>query len=108
MQRVVGTVPDSHLMQEKSSMDSPLLVERFPIQFDRIKADQVEPVIHLLLEQMTERLADLGRPTLPPTYENILIALDKMTEPLDFAMALVRHLESVTTTPALRAAYNAV
>src|SRR5205807_3963765 len=34
--------------------------------------------------------------------------LDKMTEPLDFAMALVHHLESVVTTPELRAAHNAV
>jgi oligopeptidase A len=31
-----------------------------------------------------------------------------MTEGLDYAMAVVRHLESVATTPALRAAYNAV
>ena len=31
-----------------------------------------------------------------------------MTENLDYAMAVVRHLESVATTPELRAAYNAV
>ena len=31
-----------------------------------------------------------------------------MTERLDFAMSVVRHLESVATTPELRAAFNAV
>ena len=31
-----------------------------------------------------------------------------MTEKLDFAMGVVRHLESVATTPELRAAFNAV
>jgi len=88
--------------------DNPLLTERFPIPFDVIDAAQVEPAIGLLLKQMNSRLKDLGLPEVPRTYDNILLALDKMTEPLDIAMAVVRHLESVATTPELRAAYNAV
>ncbi len=95
-------------MPEQSIADNPLLVERFPIQFDSIRAQDVEPGIHLLLEQMKQRLTDLGKPDVPRTYDNILLTLDKLTEPLDFAMAVVRHLESVVTTPELRAAYNAV
>ena len=31
-----------------------------------------------------------------------------MTERLEYAMNVVRHLESVATTPELRAAFNAV
>jgi len=89
-------------------IDSPLLTERFPIQFDAIKAEDVQPAIQLLLEQMKRRLADVGGADVPRTYENIVLVLDKMTEPLDFAMGVVRHLESVTTTPELRAAFNAV
>jgi oligopeptidase A len=54
------------------------------------------------------RLISLGNPETPRTYKDILLALDQMTEPLDFAMALVRHLETVVTTPELRAAHNAV
>jgi oligopeptidase A len=88
--------------------DNPLLVERFPIQFDAVKPQHVEPGVHLLLEQMRNRLADLSAPRVPRTYEDILLALDKMTEPLDFAVAVVRHLESVVTNPELRAAYNAI
>ncbi len=90
------------------SADNPLLIERFPIQFDAIKPEHVEPAVHRLLEQMRQRLKDLGSATVPRTYRDILLAFDKMTEPLEFAMAVVRHLESVATTPELRAAYNAV
>lgn len=92
----------------ETAIDTPLLTERLPIQFDAIKAEQVEPAIHLLLEQMQKRLADLGSPNVPRSYSNILLALDKMTEPLDFAVGIVRHLEAVATTPELRAAYNAI
>jgi len=95
------------LMTEQLT-DNPLLVERFPIEFEAVKAEHVEPAIQLLLEQMNQRLAALGGPATPRTYQDILLALDQMTEPLDFAMALVRHLESVVTTPELRAAHNAV
>ncbi len=91
-----------------STADNPLLVERLPIQFDAIRADHVEPAIEALLEQMKERLKNLGNPDVPRTYQDVLLALDKMTEPLDFAMAVVRHLESVATTPEMRAAHNAV
>jgi oligopeptidase A len=95
------------LMTEQLT-DNPLLIERFPIEFEAVKAEHVEPAIQLLLEQMNQRLVALGGPETPRTYRDILLALDQMTEPLDFAMALVRHLESVVTTPELRAAHNAV
>ncbi len=62
----------------------------------------------VLLEQMKNRLRDLGQSDKPRDYDNVLLGLDAMTEPLDFAMAVTRHLESVATTPELRAAYNAV
>lgn len=89
-------------------LDNPLLSERFPIAFDSFKAEQVEPTVHLLIEQMNHRVHDVGSPENPHTYNDVLLALDQMTEPLDFAMSLVRHLEAVVTTPELRAAYNVV
>jgi oligopeptidase A len=97
----------SHSTSDRAA-NNPLLVRRFPIQFDAVKAEHVEPAIEILLEEMGRRLAELGNPNGSPTYENILIGLDKMTEPLDFAMAVVRHLEAVVTTPEMRAAHNAV
>ncbi len=88
--------------------NSPLLRQRLPIDFAAIKTEEIEPSIDLLLKQMRNRLADLGPSAAPRTYDNVLLTLDRLTEPLDFAMALVRHLESVITTPELRAAHNAV
>lgn len=88
--------------------DNPLLVERFPIPFDKVRTEHVEPAVHVLLEQMQNRLATLSSDRTPRTYRDVLIGLDEMTEPLDYAMAVVRHLESVATTPELRAAYNKV
>jgi oligopeptidase A len=87
---------------------SPLLAEQFPIQFAAVDAAQVEPAVNLLLEQMKERLSKLVSPEAPRTYSDILLTLDTLTEPLDFAMTMVRHLESVVTTPELRAAHNVV
>jgi oligopeptidase A len=88
--------------------NNPLLQSTLPIRFDAVKAEHVEPAVHVLLEQMKNRLYDIGHSDKPITYENVLLGLDAMTEPLDFAMAVTRHLESVATTPELRAAYNAV
>ena len=88
--------------------DNPLLTGRPPIQFDRVKAEHVEPAIHNLLSEMKQRLTDISSESIPRTYGNILLTLDQFTEPLDFAMSVVRHLESVSTYPELRAAYNAI
>jgi oligopeptidase A len=107
MPGLVGTGPISHSMSNQID-ENPLLVRRIPIQFDAVKPEQVEPAIELLLDKMKQRLTELGDPKPAPGYESVLMALDKMTEPLDFAMAIVRHLEAVATTPEMRAAHNAV
>jgi len=92
----------------EQNTDNPLLVERLPIPFDAVKAEHVQPAVAILLEEMRKRMDALGRPELPRTYEAVLLGLDHMSEPLDYAMSIVRHLEAVVTTPELRAAYNAV
>jgi len=53
-------------------------------------------------------LKALAEEASPRTFANTLGALEALTERLDFIMGIVGHLESVATTPALRAAYNAV
>src|SRR3954463_3662716 len=81
---------------------NPLLEIQFRVPFEKIKAEDVEPAIDTLLADAAKRLdATIASP-------HPLEALDTMTEPLDYAMNIVRHLESVATTPELRAAYNAV
>src|SRR5579863_600067 len=81
---------------------NPLLEISFRVPFDKIDAAQVEPAIDELLADAARRLDETI------ASERPLEALDVMTEPLDYAMNVVRHLESVATTPALRAAFNAV
>src|SRR6202167_2284315 len=81
---------------------NPLLEISFRVPFDRIQASQVEPAIDELLADASRRLADTIASPQP------VHALDTMTERLEYAMSVVRHLESVATTPELRMAFNAV
>ncbi|MGC9971041.1 MAG: M3 family metallopeptidase [Bryobacteraceae bacterium] len=87
---------------------NPLLHIDFPVPFDRIASAHVEPGIRDLLAQTRVRLDSLAGGDGAPTFENTLAPLDTLTEPLDRAMGVVKHLESVATYPALRAAHNAV
>jgi oligopeptidase A len=87
---------------------NPLLTIQFRIPFDRIGAADVEPAVTELLSQARARLRVIANLAGERTYRNTMEALDLLTEPLDYAMRVVGHLESVATYPELRAAYNAV
>ena len=87
---------------------NPLLHFEFRIPFDRIETAHVEPAVKELLNGARSRLNALVADPAPRTFENTMLALDSLTEPLEYAMGIVRHLEGVVTTPELRAAYNAV
>ena len=87
---------------------NPLLEITFPVPFDRIRAEHIEPAIRLLIEQARQRLRELGANDRPRTWENTLAALDGLTEPLDYALEVTKHLESVASYPELRAAYNRI
>ncbi len=54
------------------------------------------------------QLDRLTSETAPRTFANTMEPLDALTERLDYAIGIARHLEAVATTPAIRAAYNAV
>ncbi|MGH7248891.1 MAG: M3 family metallopeptidase, partial [Pseudomonadota bacterium] len=87
---------------------NPLLQPEFRVPFDRIRAEQVEPAARELLENAQARLDAIVAVTGPRSYDNTMRPFDRLTERLEFAMNVVRHLEAVSTTPDLRAAYNAV
>ena len=93
-------------MPEKSL--NPLLEARFRIPFDSIRAEHVQPAVEELLRRSRDRLDALAGEKGPRTYANTMRTLDELTEPLDWTMGVVRHLESVATYPELRAAFNAV
>jgi oligopeptidase A len=95
-------------MAHESANSNPLLTLPFRIPFDSIRAEHVHPAASELLKSARERLTALGGPDGERTYTNTMRVLDELTEPLDRAMGVVRHLESVATYPELRAAFNAV
>ncbi|WP_437480718.1 M3 family metallopeptidase [Sorangium sp. So ce1014] len=88
--------------------DNPLLSLGFEIPFDRIRSEHVEPAVRALLADARVRLEALIATPGPRTYDSTLAALEAVTDRLDRAMNVVSHLESTSTTPELRAAYNAV
>lgn len=96
------------LAAQAAPLNNPLLQKGLPIPFDQIRAEHVEPAItHLLEEARQRRDAFVASPG-PRTYENTMAAFEKIVEDLQRGMTIVRHLEGVASTPALRAAVNAV
>lgn len=89
-------------------MNNALLVRTAHIPFDSFEASQIAPAIEQLLAQTGTELEQLRCMECPRTFENTMLALDNLGLTLDFAMGIVSHIESVSTTPEWRAAYNAV
>src|SRR3954471_22941668 len=89
-------------------MENPLLNPTFPIPFDAIREEHMEPAVRTLLAEANHAIDAIAGSPGPYSYDSTLGALERASERLELAMSLVEHLESVSTTPALRAAYNAV
>jgi oligopeptidase A len=79
-----------------------------PIPFDTIKPEHVGPGIRTLIESARARIEEIAAAGIARSYENTLAALDHATDPLDLAVGVVRHLEGVVTSDALRDAWNEV
>ena len=88
--------------------NNPLLSIAFFVPFDQVHAEHVEPGVAQLLSDATQRIEAIVADRKPRTYANTMLALEKSTENLDYALSVVRHLEAVATSPELRAAWNAV
>jgi oligopeptidase A len=88
-------------------MHNPLIELGFEIPFDEIEAAHVEPAIDELLGRARTAIDAIVARAGTRTYADTLAALEDATEPLERAMTVIDHLESVATTDALRAAYNA-
>jgi len=86
---------------------NPFLEREFRVPFDRIRAEHVAPATEELLRHARQSLEQVAAAVEARTFANTLRALDELSEPLDYAIGIVRHLEAVATYPELRAAYNA-
>ncbi len=87
---------------------NPLGEIQFRIPFDQIRAEHVEPATDALLAEAQRQIDALAADASPRTFENTLLALEAVTEKLEYALGVVGHLESVATYPELRQAYNNV
>lgn len=81
---------------------NPFLDATTPIPFDRIRAEHVEPALRELLDRARRALSAIANGPGERTFVNTMAALDAATEPLDVAVAVVRHLESAMSSPELR------
>jgi len=88
--------------------ENPLLQIRYDIPFGQIRPEHIEPAIQHLLAQAEAEFQAILQVEGPRTFENTLLPLDRLGEGLSYAFGLVAHLESVVSSPELRAAYNAV
>ena len=86
---------------------NPLLEIQFEIPFDKIQAEHIEPALNELIERCRVRIDEIIQVAPERTWANTMDAYDRLTEQLDWAITISRHLESVVTTPELRAAVNA-
>ncbi len=89
-------------------MLNPLLSNEFQIPFDQFRVEHVQPAVSELLADCQVRLDRILSATGPRSYENTLAPLDSISERLEYAVGITRHLEGVATTPELREAFNAI
>ncbi len=94
-------------MTQRPSNDC-LLFPKTEIPFDRISAEHVVPSIRYLVQEANQALDAIASTSGEPTFDDTLMAMERATEQLEYAMGVVEHLESVASEPALRDAYNEV
>ena len=88
-------------------MNNPLLSFEGLPHFDQIGPEHVESAIEQLLAKANTALETVTTPDFAPSWTGISVVLDVATERLSRAWGSVSHLNSVSDTPELRAAYNA-
>ncbi len=95
-------------MASTPTTSNPLTRQTIPLPFDRIRPEHVVPAVEQLLTEGDQAIDAIASQTGSLSYDTTLAALERATEPLEYAMGLVEHLEAVATTSDLREAYNTV
>jgi len=73
-----------------------------------VRAGHVRPAVRQLVEEAQQRIETIAAGPQPRSFRNTLGALDQASETLDYASAVIQHLENVVTSPELREAWNEV
>lgn len=84
------------------------LDDAFLIRWADHTPDKIVPAIDAALVESQARIDAIAGDTGAATFENTFLALERATERLNFAWGKVTHLQSVSDSPELREAHNAV
>ena len=87
---------------------NPLLDDRFPVPFHRIRDEHVVPGVREVIAEAKRAVEAIADDPGEPSWENVLDPLDRIAERVDRVATPVRHLLSVRETPELRAAWAEV
>jgi len=85
---------------------NPLLADAEIVDFAAVKAEHVQPAIAELIARTRDELAELER-TATPSWQGLLLPLEKLGEDLSRAWGAVGHLMGVRNSDDLRAAHSA-
>ena len=85
---------------------NPLLDQQDLPRFAGFTAARVTPAVDKLLTDADAALADAIEPETPATWNDFVLPLQAATERLGRAWGMVRHLNSVMDSPALRDTFN--
>lgn len=87
--------------------DHPFLSETRPVNWSSLTAEALLPDIEAALVAAEDGLSKIeGVPLEAATYETVIVAMEKATEPLSDAWNLAGHLSSVRMDDEFREAYN--
>lgn len=84
------------------------LDETFQIRWSEHTPDKIVPAIESALAEAQAAIDAIAADTAPASFANTFLALEHASERLTFAWGKVTHLQSVSDSPALREAHNAV
>jgi oligopeptidase A len=87
---------------------NPLLRVPFNIPFEEIQVEHIVPAIRELLVESQAAVDSIASLPGERSFANTMTAFDRCAENLENAMGVVRHLENVSNSPALREAIEEI
>jgi oligopeptidase A len=90
-----------------TNINNPLLIGEGLPPFEDIKPDYIIPAIQQLLMELDTELSKLEA-SLQPTWQGLVIPLNKIEERLRWSWGIIGHLMGVKNSPELRTAYETV
>lgn len=96
----------NNLKERQLPMTNPLLTPHDLPPFDAIKPEHVTPAIEQIIQTNLQNIDALVKTPSQPTWENVVLPLEKWEDTLHQAWSPVSHLNAVVNTPELREVYQ--